>query len=240
MPQLPAYSPAMKVAKTDLVRALQLRYDHYSAQGVFESACAKAGLDDQQSHFDRVQVAAFRTALARVGDRLQRVNERLEALLGEGASSAAEAKPAQAPQATAPMPPPEVASAPAPEPERPAQAPQSTAPPPPVEAEKPEAKGKAKKSEPKTTRIVLKDFDLAKGEQVLVCGDLRELGNWDPEHARPLAKDGDVYTTTIELTNGDAGAFKFLRRTADGTFKWEGGENRDLEPVAKIEASWQS
>jgi hypothetical protein len=239
----------MKVAKTDLVRALQLRYDHYSARGVFESACAKAGLDDEQSHFDRAQIAAFRTALARVGDRLQRVDERLDDLLGEGA-------PAQAPQATAL---PTEPAKPEREPERAAQAPQATTAPPPAEAKPAEAKAERKleakkaeakpaepkpkadaKPEPKTTRIVLKDFDLAKGEQLLVCGDLPALGNWDPERARPMAKDGDVYATTIELSNGDAGAFKFLRRTADGTFKWEGGENRDLEPVAKIEASWQS
>lgn len=238
----------MKVAKHDLLRALQLRYDHYSAQGVFEAACAKAGLDDEQAHFDGAQVAAFRTALARVGDRLQLVDERLDDLLGEGGASATAAPanvpapmPANVPQAVAPMP---------------ANVPHATAPMPPAKAAEPadakpdgkvsktkpaEAKSetKADGAKPKTTRLVLKDVDLAKGEQLLVCGDLPELGNWDPEHACPMAKDGDVYVATIELSNGDAGAFKFLRRTADGIFKWEGGENRELD-AAKIEASWQS
>jgi len=69
----------MKLAKQDLLAALRLRYDHYSAQAIFETALAKAGLDDL-AEYDLAQVAAFRAALSRVGDRLANVDERLDML----------------------------------------------------------------------------------------------------------------------------------------------------------------
>jgi hypothetical protein len=206
----------MKLARAELVSALRLRYDHHSAETVLAAACNHAGVPDQPE-FDRAQVAQLRASLPKVGDRLQRVDERLEALLGEAA---------QAPQATAAPAPIEPL---APEPAKAAQAPQATAAPEPVEKKK-----KGKKDE---TRVVLTGLEVGEGERVLMCGDRADLGSWDPDKAHAMTKDGDVWTATIEL--GDGGEFKFLRRTADGTFKWEGGENRELEAVAKIEARWQ-
>lgn len=235
----------MKLARADLIAALRLRYDHYSAETVFEAACKHAGLPDQ-AHYDRPALVQLRASLVKVGDRLARVNERLDDLVGEAA---------QAPQAiAAPAP----VEPPAPEPPKPAQAPQSTAAPETANARPAEKKaaksdaveppgkavkvGKDKPSRPetgdaKTTRIVLTGLEVDDGERVLVCGDRADLGNWDPEKARPMTQDGDAWIATIEL--GDGGEFKFLRRTADGTFEWEPGENRDLKAVAKIEASWQ-
>src|SRR6187401_3232107 len=72
----------MKLGKSDLLDALRLRYDHYSATSIFEATLARASLPDQDA-YDENQVAAFRAALARVGDRLQNVEVRIAALLAE-------------------------------------------------------------------------------------------------------------------------------------------------------------
>ena len=71
----------MKLAKSDLLAALRLRYDHYSSVSILEAAIERAGLPDEDD-YDANQVAAFRAALAKVGDRLANVDARLDALLG--------------------------------------------------------------------------------------------------------------------------------------------------------------
>jgi hypothetical protein len=71
----------MKLAKSDLLAALRLRYDHYSSVSILEAALERAGLPDEDD-FDPAQVAAFRAALAKVGDRLANVDARLDALVG--------------------------------------------------------------------------------------------------------------------------------------------------------------
>lgn len=251
----------MKLAKHDLVAALSLRYDHHSAQGLFEAACKRADLADQD-HYTAADVAAFRAALARLGDRLQRVDERLDSLLGteavanlpqstapmpattdpEAARQAAApmvavtetpkpasepAKPAQA--ATAPVP-----AKPEPEAAKPGRFPQAAAP---MTAEpaKPVATASTEDDRP-ATRIVLTGIeDLEDGERLFVCGDRNELGSWDPDRARPLHFDGEVWSTSI--APGD-GTFKFLRRSVDGTITWEGGENREIGAAIEIETSW--
>src|SRR5689334_15771813 len=70
----------MKLAKHDLIAALRLRYDHYSATSVFENALAKAGLPDQ-AEYEAPQVEQFRAALRRVADRLTNVEARIDSLL---------------------------------------------------------------------------------------------------------------------------------------------------------------
>ncbi|MBA3500391.1 MAG: CBM20 domain-containing protein [Myxococcota bacterium] len=72
----------MTLAKHDLLAALRLRYDHYSAVSIFEATLERAGLPDQDD-YDAKQVAAFRAALTRVGDRLANVEARLD-VLAEG------------------------------------------------------------------------------------------------------------------------------------------------------------
>jgi hypothetical protein len=71
----------MKLAKSDLLAALRLRYDHYSSVSILEAAIERAGLPDEED-YDATQIAAFRAALAKVGDRLANVEARLDALLG--------------------------------------------------------------------------------------------------------------------------------------------------------------
>lgn len=90
----------MKLTKDDLIAALRLRYDHYSAQTVFELARDRAGLADEPAYAD-AQVHAFRTALGQVGDRVERVFERLDSLLASGGGGGAPA-PAPAPVKDAP------------------------------------------------------------------------------------------------------------------------------------------
>ncbi len=70
----------MKLAKQDLVAALRLRYDHYSADAIFTAAIERANLPDLQE-YDANQVAAFRVALDKVGDRLANVHTRIDSLL---------------------------------------------------------------------------------------------------------------------------------------------------------------
>lgn len=82
------------MTKDDLLAALRLRYDHYSAQSIFEATLAHAKLPDQDVYND-AQLATFRATLARVGDRLERVNARIDSLL---------AAPAPAPVVEAPPP----------------------------------------------------------------------------------------------------------------------------------------
>lgn len=266
----------MKLARHDLVAALELRYDHYSSKSLFEAACKRAGLDDQDQ-YSAAEVAQFRAALSKLGDRLQRVDDRLDSLLG-----AAEPKPANVPQDPTPMPakpdepapprdepkPANVPQDPTPmptvtetssarPPSNPAQAPQSTAAPDaarsaskqssatpdaskPAQAPQAAAAMPAPKSVPSTeagvTRIVLTGIELADGETLFVCGDRAELGNWDPERARPMMREGDAWSAVV--TPGE-GSFKFLRRTEDGVVVWEGGENRELGTALQIETSWQ-
>src|SRR5215210_5947971 len=83
----------MKLAKQDLIAALRLRYDHYSATSVFETAVAKAGLPEQDE-YDAQQVATLRAALRRVADRLTNVEARIDSLL----DAAPAAAPAPAPE----------------------------------------------------------------------------------------------------------------------------------------------
>jgi len=248
----------MKLAKHELVAALGLRYDHHSAESMFEAACDRAGLSDQHD-YTPAEVSTFRAALARIGDRLQRVDERLESLLGaptqapttpmpaatELVTPTEPPMPAQAPQATAPMPAAtELVTPTEPPMPMPAQAPQAPTPMPAAatEAETPPARASLATTPmppaPSTpTRIVLSGLELEKGERVFLCGDRVEFGTWDPENARELLRDGDVYATTVEP--GD-GSFKFLCRAADGSLTWEGGENRDVGTAIQIETSWQS
>jgi hypothetical protein len=252
----------MKLARHDLVAALELRYDHYSSKSLFEAACRRAGLDDQDQ-YSAAEVAQFRAALSKIGDRLQRVDDRLDSLLGdpkpanvpqdptpmpakpEPTPTRDEPKPANVPQDPVPMPAAEpVKAKPANVPQDPvpmpaattsANVPQDAAPKPANVPQDPTPMPVAPKSAD-VTRIILTGLELADGEELFVCGDHAELGNWDPERARPMMRDGDVWSAVV--TPG-AGEFKFLRRTEDGVVVWEGGENREVGTALTIETSWQ-
>jgi hypothetical protein len=191
----------MKLAKEDLLAALRLRYDHYSAQSIFETTLARAPLPDQDA-YDEAQLTLFRATLKRVGDRIEKVEARIDSLLA-------------APVAI-------VAS---PEPAKPVLAPgihETDHGPKPVE-----------------TTITLTGVDIEDGEQVLVCGGFAALGNWDPDHAAAMKRDGMHWRTTITVPPKTDAQFKFLRRNADGTVIWEDGHNRELVAEPRIDATWQ-
>ena len=81
----------MAISKDTLVDALRLRYDSYSAETVFEVACTRAGLEGKTS-FETKEVAAFRAALEKVGDRVGAVLAHIDELAGTAPAKPAEAK----------------------------------------------------------------------------------------------------------------------------------------------------
>ena len=111
-----------------------------------------------------------------------------------------------------------------------------------VEAKKPEPKREAKqepKGEPAETTIAVTGVPVEEGEEVLVCGGDENLGDWDPARARPLARKGAVWMTTIKLAPDARVPFKFLKRTAGGEVIWEDGDDRDLVAKQPVEATWR-
>ena len=185
----------MKLEKSDLLAALRLRYAHYSATSIFEATLSRANLPDQET-YDGTQIAAFRTALARVGDRLQNVEARIAALLAEPV------KP---------------------------------------EPAKPIAPGihEVPATPPIETTITLAGIEIDDGEQVRVCGETDVLGDWNPEKAPAMKREGAYFLATVRVPPGTDVPFKFLRKTADGAVIWEDGENRQLTPKPRIEATWR-
>lgn len=212
----------MVLAKHELIEALRLRYDHYSAQSVFELARERANLADKAA-YEGAELRAWRDGLAAVGDRVGRVLDHLDALLANDTHAAVK------PAAT----------------HEPAVKHEPTA------KHEPAVKHDAVKHEPAAkhepavkpatieTTIVLTGVELADGEQVLVCGDTTALGDWDPAHARLLDRAGSAWTTVVTIATTAPLSFKFLRRGADGQITWEAGDNRSLPAAPRVEAMWR-
>jgi len=231
----------MTIAKDDLIAALRLRYDYYSAQTMFDLARERAMLVDQPAYAGG-EVVAFRAALATVGDRLGKVDERLAYLLEQASSDPAPSRAVAAP--TKPAAPTKVAEpAPTkvaePAPTKAAEpAPTKAAEPAPTKAEAEAAPGKGAEATIETV-LALTGVEVGDDEQILVCGGLSELGDWDPARARPMSREGDQWLATIGVSPDAEVAFKFLRRRADGAVVWEGGENRNLIGKPRIDAVWR-
>lgn len=216
----------MMVDKDAVVAALRLRYDYFSAESVFEIVRQRAGLENKAA-LDAAELRAFRAALVAHGDRTDRVLAQVDELLG-GAPPAA--KPTEA---TKPAPPSEPAKhakgtkAAKAEPEAAAVKP--------AEAATPEADPAAAIE----TMISLKGLEVAEGERVLICGGSDELGDWDPEKARPLVHEGERWSTTLKLAPETEVSFKFLRRDSDGTIVWEAGDSRSITAAQPLDATWR-
>jgi len=196
--------------KVDLIAALRLRYDYYSAPTIFEAALAAAGLLDQET-YGAAEVRSWRAALVQIGDRLGSVEVRLDALQ----EALVETRPAaMEPRAT---------STPRPAP-TPKPAPTPT--PPPVADTKVEA----------STTVTLVGLDVAAGEHVRVCGSFVD---WNVDRAVAMKRSGDAWLATIPVAPDASIAFKFFRHAADGTVVWEGGDDRKLVGP-RIEATWQA
>jgi hypothetical protein len=207
----------MAIGKDALIDVLRIRYDYASADTIFELARQRAQLEDKRT-FDASELRAFRGALERVGDRLATVLARIDQMIDEAPAA-----------------------------------------PPPAKVEKPEKSdkvqqvAKAEKSDkvekksgpqsaapPTETTVVLTGVKLGENDQVLICGALADLGEWDPERARPMSRKGDEWLTTVKLPADAKVAFKFLRRTSKGEVIWEDGDDRQLVAKPRIEATWRS
>ena len=226
----------MTFAKEDLIEALRRRYDYYSAASVFEIARQRAGLDDKTA-FDTSELRAFRSALEAVGDRVTTVLAQLDGWLdGPAPAPPAPAAPtAVAPEKT----PARVEKAVEKAAERADKSDRVERPEKSDKVDKTDKKGKAKSGgAPVETTIVVTGVPAKEGEQVLVCGEGEDLGDWEPELARPMSKKGDEWSTTLKLAADAELSFKFLRRTAAGEVIWEDGEDRHVMAKPRVEAKW--
>ena len=201
----------MKLAKDDLVAALRLRYDHYSALSMFDAVLARAALADAPA-YDAAQIAAFRGALGRVGDRVGAVDAWLGQWLerAQGGEKPAEKAPEKPPQKA---------------PEKAVDKPADKAP-------------AAAPAAAVDTVVAVGGVETKEGEVVMMCGS-GALGDWDPARARPMTRAGDRWVATLALVPGEEAAFKFLRRSADGNIVWEKGDDRKLVAAGAIDATWR-
>jgi hypothetical protein len=218
----------MAIGKDELIDVLRIRYDYASADAVFEQARQRAQLEDKRT-FDAGELRAFCGALASVGDRLGGVLARLDQMIGEAPAAAA-----------APMTVGKVAKT-----EKSDKGEHV------AKTEKSEKSDKVEKAAAKDrsgpqgaaatdTTIVLTGVQLGDSDQVLICGASAEIGDWDPERARPMSRKGDEWLTTVKLPADAKVAFKFLRRTSKGEVIWEDGDDRLLVATPRIEATWRS
>lgn len=85
------------------------------------------------------------------------------------------------------------------------------------------------------------------GEKLYVCGNIKELGNWDVKNAFALNTDENLYPSwkgTITLPIDTYIEFKFVSVGTDGTTEnviWEDGENRAATVTKdsdKYESNW--
>ncbi|MCD2345298.1 CBM20 domain-containing protein [Clostridium guangxiense] len=85
------------------------------------------------------------------------------------------------------------------------------------------------------------------GEELYVCGNIKELGNWDIKNAFNLTTDENLYPSwkgTIALPIDTYIEFKFVSVGNDGTNEniiWENGENRAAtitKDSDKYESDW--
>ncbi len=218
-------SDDMTFAKDDLIAALRMRYDYFSAESVFEIARNKAALSDKAS-YEPAEVRTLREILPSCGDRLNAVLERWDELLGAAPAGKGDAPKKAEPAKQEPKPEPAKVEA-KPEPAK-AEA----------KSDKAEKADKDEKAETIETTIVLTGVEVGEDELVLISGD-GELGDWDPERAKPMSRTGDQWLTTVKVATDAELACKFLRRTADGKVTWEDGDNRTLPAKPRHEVTWR-
>lgn len=78
--------------------------------------------------------------------------------------------------------------------------------------------------------IKIKNDKTAFGEQIYIIGDIKELGNWNPENAvGPFScPDWPVWEFKIKLPANQVIEFKFITKDDKRNIKWESGNNRLL------------
>ncbi|WP_234119490.1 CBM20 domain-containing protein [Clostridium hydrogenum] len=95
----------------------------------------------------------------------------------------------------------------------------------------PKLKNDAPKAEDQTINFtfILNDKNSYFGENIFVCGNIDELGNWDTSKAVSLTTDESLYPTwkgTATLPLNTYIEFKFVSVSSDGVVTWEESENR--------------
>jgi len=75
------------------------------------------------------------------------------------------------------------------------------------------------------------DYRTHWGQQILICGSLPELGEWDPNRAQVLhPQAGGIWEIELNLAQMPASGFqyKYLVRDPNGSVQWEKGYNREF------------
>ena len=75
------------------------------------------------------------------------------------------------------------------------------------------------------------------GENIFVVGQLTQLGNWDPNSAKPLSasqyKASDpLWFATIDLPASTTFEYKYIRKSSSGAVTWESDPNRSYTTTA--------
>jgi len=78
-------------------------------------------------------------------------------------------------------------------------------------------------------RVVVRDAPLEPGDELILTGSGRGLGNWNPaEPAGVFARADDAWVLELELSSASVVEIKLVIRRADGSMAWQDGENRYL------------
>eukprot|EP00357_Protocruzia_adherens_P029431 CAMPEP_0114979418 /NCGR_PEP_ID=MMETSP0216-20121206/4358_1 /TAXON_ID=223996 /ORGANISM="Protocruzia adherens, Strain Boccale" /LENGTH=158 /DNA_ID=CAMNT_0002340737 /DNA_START=240 /DNA_END=716 /DNA_ORIENTATION=- len=70
------------------------------------------------------------------------------------------------------------------------------------------------------------------GEEVIICGSIAELGDWDPDAAPRLSwsKNHLWAGAVTRLAEMESFEYKYVVKTNSGEYVWEDGENRKFFP----------
>jgi alpha-amylase len=64
------------------------------------------------------------------------------------------------------------------------------------------------------------------GETISVVGDQAALGSWNTGAAVAMTQSGSVWRATVNLPQGTAIQYKYIRKTSAGAVTWEYDPNR--------------
>ncbi len=82
---------------------------------------------------------------------------------------------------------------------------------------------------PVSVRVEAAGLDLEPGDELVLTGSGRALGNWNPaEPAGVFQREGDALVLELEQPSHTVLEVKLVIRKGDGTVQWQEGENRYL------------
>ncbi len=90
--------------------------------------------------------------------------------------------------------------------------------------------------EPVPLRITAEAVPLAEGDELLLTGSGRALGNWNPEApVGVFERQGDALVLSLDQPGDSVLELKLVIRHADGGFTWQEGENRYVSVPHRVE-----